>query len=63
MCSMKTLQDVAGKQGAAILMLAPGPVKLRGVGDAQARIVAMAKGLAAPGVIEISEGKNDEMVQ
>ncbi len=40
-----------------------GPVKLRDVDDAQAGIVAMAKDLAAQGVIEISEGKNDEMVQ
>jgi len=39
-----------------------GPVKLRDVDDAQALIVAMAKDLASQGVIEISEGKNDEMV-
>ncbi len=39
-----------------------GPVKLRDVDDAQAAIVAMAKDLASQGVIEISEGKNDEMV-
>jgi flagellar motor switch protein FliG len=39
-----------------------GPVKLRDVDEAQASIVAMAKDLAAQGVIEISEGKNDEMV-
>ena len=39
-----------------------GPVKLRDVDEAQAGIVAMAKDLAAQGVIEISEGKNDEMV-
>ncbi len=39
-----------------------GPVKLRDVDEAQAGIVAMAKDLAARGVIEISEGKNDEMV-
>lgn len=39
-----------------------GPVKLRDVDDAQAGIVAMAKDLAAQGVIEISEGGNDEMV-
>ena len=39
-----------------------GPVKLRDVDEAQAGIVAMAKDLAAQGVIEISEGKSDEMV-
>ena len=39
-----------------------GPVKLRDVDEAQAGIVAMAKDLAAQGVIEISEGKADEMV-
>ncbi len=39
-----------------------GPVKLRDVDEAQAAIVAMAKDLASQGVIEISEGKNDEMV-
>ena len=39
-----------------------GPVKLRDVDDAQAAIVATAKALAAQGQIEISEGKNDEMV-
>ena len=39
-----------------------GPVKLRDVDEAQAGIVAMAKDLAAQGLIEISEGKNDEMV-
>ena len=39
-----------------------GPVKLRDVDDAQATIVALAKDLASQGVIEISEGKNDEMV-
>ena len=74
MGSMQMLQDITGRQKAAIPMLAPGegqpatmvalgPVKLHGVGDAQAGIVAMAKDLAAQGVIEINEGKNDEMVQ
>lgn len=43
-------------------MEALGPVKLRDVDDAQAAIVALAKDLAAQGTIEISEGKNDEMV-
>ena len=43
-------------------MEALGPVKLRDVDDAQAGIVALAKDLAAQGTIEISEGKNDEMV-
>ncbi len=43
-------------------MEALGPVKLRDVDDAQAAIVVLAKDLAAQGTIEISEGKNDEMV-
>lgn len=43
-------------------MEALGPVKLRDVDEAQAAIVATAKELAAQGVIEITQGKNDEMV-
>ncbi len=39
-----------------------GPVKLRDVDEAQAAIVTLAKELAAQGTIEISEGKNDELV-
>lgn len=39
-----------------------GPVKLRDVDEAQAAIVATAKELAAQGQIEISQGKNDELV-
>ena len=39
-----------------------GPVKLRDVDEAQAGIVAQAKEMAASGQIEISEGKDDEMV-
>jgi flagellar motor switch protein FliG len=39
-----------------------GAVKLRDVDDAQASIVTMAKELAAQGQIEISEGKDEEMV-
>ncbi len=39
-----------------------GPVKLRDVDEAQAGIVAMAKELAASGSIEISEGKDEELV-
>jgi len=39
-----------------------GPVKLRDVDEAQASIVALAKDLAAQGTIEISEGKDDELV-
>jgi flagellar motor switch protein FliG len=39
-----------------------GPVKLRAVDDAQASIVALAKELAAQGQIEISEGKDEELV-
>ena len=43
-------------------MEALGPVKLRDVDLAQAGIVAMAKDLAAQGLIEISEGKDEEMI-
>jgi flagellar motor switch protein FliG len=39
-----------------------GPVKLRDVDEAQAGIVLLAKDLAAQGEIEISEGKDDELV-
>ncbi len=39
-----------------------GPVKLRDVDDAQASVVSVAKDLAAQGQIEISEGREDEMV-
>jgi flagellar motor switch protein FliG len=39
-----------------------GAVKLRDVDEAQAGIVALAKELAAQGQIEISEGKDEEMV-
>ena len=39
-----------------------GPVKLRDVDDAQASIVVLAKDLAAQGQIEISEGKDEEML-
>ena len=39
-----------------------GAVKLRDVDEAQATIVAQAKELAAQGQIEISEGKDEEMV-
>lgn len=39
-----------------------GPVKLRDVDDAQAAIVIHAKNLAAQGMIEISEGNNEELV-
>ncbi|MEJ1978142.1 MAG: flagellar motor switch protein FliG [Acetobacteraceae bacterium] len=39
-----------------------GPVKLRDVDEAQATIVALAKELAAQGTIEISEGKDEELV-
>ena len=43
-------------------MEALGPVKLRDVDEAQAGIVTLAKELAAQGTIEISQGKNEEMV-
>jgi len=39
-----------------------GPVRLREVDEAQAAIVAVAKELASQGAIEISEGKEEEMV-
>ncbi len=39
-----------------------GPVKLREVDEAQAAIVVLAKELAAQGQIEISEGKDEELV-
>ena len=39
-----------------------GPVKLREVDEAQASIVILAKDLAAQGQIEISEGKDEEML-
>jgi flagellar motor switch protein FliG len=39
-----------------------GPVRLRDVDDAQAAIVVLAKDLAAQGTIEISEGKDEELV-
>jgi len=43
-------------------MEALGPVKLRDVDDAQASIVLLAKELAAQGQIEISTGKDEEVV-
>jgi len=39
-----------------------GPVKLRDVDEAQAGIVAMAKELAAQGQIDLSQGKDEELV-
>jgi flagellar motor switch protein FliG len=39
-----------------------GPVKLREVDEAQANIVALAKEMAATGQIEISQGKDEELV-
>lgn len=39
-----------------------GPVKLRDVDEAQAAVVTTAKTLAAQGQIDISQGKNDELV-
>jgi flagellar motor switch protein FliG len=39
-----------------------GPVRLRDVDEAQAAIVAIAKELAAAGEIEISEGKDEELI-
>jgi flagellar motor switch protein FliG len=39
-----------------------GPVKLRAVDEAQAAIVLLAKEMAAQGQVEISEGKDEELV-
>ena len=39
-----------------------GPVRLRDVDEAQAAIVALAKDLAAQGVIELNRGRDEEMV-
>jgi flagellar motor switch protein FliG len=57
----KSMSDRAGK----ILrddISTLGPVKLRDVDEAQATIVAVAKELAAQGVIEISENKEEELI-
>jgi flagellar motor switch protein FliG len=57
----KSMSDRAGKilkDDIATL----GPVKLRDVDEAQATIVAVAKELAAQGVIEISENKEEELI-
>ena len=43
-------------------MEALGPVRVRDVDEAQASIVGMAKDLAAQGQIEISSGKDEELV-
>ncbi|MGG5808892.1 flagellar motor switch protein FliG [Falsiroseomonas sp. CW058] len=43
-------------------LAALGPVKLRDVDDAQAQIVAQAKDLAAQGQIQMTDGRDDEMV-
>jgi flagellar motor switch protein FliG len=57
----KNLSERAGKMLREDIE-ALGPVKLRDVDEAQAAIVATAKELAAEGQIEISEGRDDEMV-
>src|SRR6202453_2800717 len=57
----KSMSDRAGK----ILkddIAGLGPVKLRDVDEAQAGIVATAKELAGQGLIEISEGKEEELI-
>jgi flagellar motor switch protein FliG len=41
---------------------AVGPVRLRDVDEAQSMIVAMAKDLAAQGAINLSEGREEEMI-
>ncbi len=43
-------------------LAALGPVKLRDVDEAQGLIVAQAKDLAAQGQIQLSEGRDDEMI-
>jgi len=40
-----------------------GPVRLKDVDEAQAAIVAAAKDLAAQGQIQLSEGKDDQIVE
>jgi flagellar motor switch protein FliG len=57
----KNLSERAGKMLRDDIE-ALGPVKLRDVDDAQAEIVVLAKDLAAQGQIEISEGKDEEML-
>jgi flagellar motor switch protein FliG len=43
-------------------MEALGPVRVRDVDEAQARIVQLAKELAAQGQIEVGGGKDEELV-
>jgi flagellar motor switch protein FliG len=43
-------------------LAALGPVKLRDVDEAQGLIVSQAKDLAAQGQIQLSEGRDDEMI-
>jgi len=57
----KNLSERAGKMLRDDIE-ALGPVKLREVDEAQASIVVLAKDLAAQGQIEISEGKDEEML-
>ncbi len=57
----KSLSERAGKMLRDEIE-ALGPVKLREVDEAQAAIVQVAKDLAAQGQIELSEGKDEEMV-
>jgi len=57
----KNLSERAGKMLREDIE-ALGPVKLREVDEAQASIVVLAKDLAAQGQIEISEGKDEEML-
>ncbi len=58
---LRNLSERAGKMLKDDIA-ALGPVKLRDVDDAQASVVNMAKDLAARGEIEISEGKDEEML-
>ena len=58
---LKNLSERAGKMLRDDIE-ALGPVKLREVDEAQAAIVILAKDLAAQGTIEISEGKDEEIV-
>jgi flagellar motor switch protein FliG len=57
----KSLSERAGKMLQED-MNALGPVKLRDVDEAQASIVLTAKELAQSGEIELTGGKDDEMI-
>jgi flagellar motor switch protein FliG len=58
------LQNLSERAGKMLReeMEALGPVRVRDVDDAQARIVQLAKDLAAQGQIEVGGGKDEELV-